>query len=330
MRADSRWAPRCCRAPAPGSTAAGQPPRVAGSRTPGTAGPRASVGQSLEDRHLLAGDADVVLRAGPGVRRPQPGTGDQQQRSAGSPADGGAGAARGPRGCSGPRRPPGRSGPVPRRPRRPRPRRPGWLPGPRPVQRGIVRSPAAPSTRAAAVPSASTTSATITVMLSMPPSARASDTSFSTAASRSGSRSAASICVVVDQAAHAVAAEHQPVAGHHRHHGQVGVVRRLAVEHLQQQRPVRVDRGVGLADLAVVDQGLNPAVVVGEPLQLALAQPVGAAVADVGQAEPAPSNSAPVKVVPMPSSDGSALTRWAIRSLARRMAAGQHVEHLLA
>ena len=60
------------------------------------------------------------------------------------------------------------------------------------------------------------------------------------AASRSGMPQGGLDLVVVDQPAHAVAAEHQPVAGRDRHHGQVGIVGRLTVEHLQQQRPVRV------------------------------------------------------------------------------------------
>ena len=64
---------------------------------------------------------------------------------------------------------------------------------------------------------------------------------------------------------------------------------------------MRVHRRLGLADLAVVDQRLHPAVVVGQPLQPAVAEQVGAAVADVGQAQPLPSNSAPVTVVPIPS-----------------------------
>ena len=46
-----------------------------------------------------------------------------------------------------------------------------------------------------------------------------------------------------------------------------------------------MDGGLLLADLALVDQRLDPAVVVGELLELAVAQQVGPAVADVGQAE---------------------------------------------
>jgi len=59
----------------------------------------------------------------------------------------------------------------------------------------------------------------------------------------------------------------------------------MAVEHLEQQRTVRVHRCLGLVDLAVVDQRLHPAVVVGQPVQGGVAVEVGTAVADVGQAQ---------------------------------------------
>ena len=150
---------------------------------------------------------------------------------------------------------------------------------------GIGCSEAAPSTTTSSVPPDSTTSATITVMLSIPPSVESrGDQALSSIVQVRQLQSGLDL-VVVDQPAYAVAAEHQPITGHDRHHGEVGVVGGLPVQHLQQQRAVRVHRGFGFADLAVVDQGLHPAVIVREPFQLAVAEQVGAAVSDVRQAE---------------------------------------------
>jgi hypothetical protein len=61
-------------------------------------------------------------------------------------------------------------------------------------------------------------------------------------------------------------------------------VRGLAVQHLQQQRAVRVFGGLGLGDLAFVHQRLHPGVVVGELAELACSQQISAGVADVGDA----------------------------------------------
>ena len=52
---------------------------------------------------------------------------------------------------------------------------------------------------------------------------------------------------------------------------QVGLVVRLAVEDLEDQRAVRVLEGLGLGDPAVVDEGLHPGVVAGEPGEVAVA-----------------------------------------------------------
>jgi hypothetical protein len=57
-----------------------------------------------------------------------------------------------------------------------------------------------------------------------------------------------------------------------------------AVECAQQQRAVRVGAGLVLGDAALVDQPLHERVVGGELAHLAVAQQVGAGVADVGQA----------------------------------------------
>ncbi len=135
---------------------------------------------------------------------------------------------------------------------------------------------------------------------------------------------------IVDQAAHAVTAEHQPVAGPHLDHGQVGIVGGLTVEHLQQQGSMRVVRRLGLADLAFVDQRLHPAVIMGESFQLAVAEEVGPAVADVGQAEFDPVEHGPGEGGAHPVEVGIGLDEIGDPVVGLVDRAGEHFEHLLA
>ena len=90
---------------------------------------------------------------------------------------------------------------------------------------------------------------------------------------------------VVDQPADSVAAEQQPVTLLQSNQAEVRLVGRLTVENLQQQGSVRVHCSLGRADLAVVDEGLDPAVVMGQTLQPAVPEEIGATVTDVGQTE---------------------------------------------
>jgi hypothetical protein len=86
-----------------------------------------------------------------------------------------------------------------------------------------------------------------------------------------------------DHAGQAVGAEQVTVAwqGVERH--QVGLGHRPAVEGAQQQGPVRVRGHVVFGDLALVDQRLDERVVVRDLEELAVAEPVGARVADVAE-----------------------------------------------
>jgi len=93
---------------------------------------------------------------------------------------------------------------------------------------------------------------------------------------------------VGDQAAQPVGTDQEPVARPGVHQFEVGLVLRLAVDHPQDQRAVRVDQGLGLGDPALVDQTLHPGVVPAEAGQLPVAPAVGPRVADVRQAERLP------------------------------------------
>ena len=91
---------------------------------------------------------------------------------------------------------------------------------------------------------------------------------------------------VVEDAAGAVAAEQQPVAGGQVDVEQVGLGLVDAVEGLEDEVAVRVDPRLLLGDPALVDEGLDEGVVLGELGDVAVAEEVGAAVADVADAEP--------------------------------------------
>ena len=129
-------------------------------------------------------------------------------------------------------------------------------------------------------------------------------------------RIAARSCVGQD-AAGAVGAEQDPVAGDDVDEEQVGLGLVLAVDGPQDQVAVRVDPRLLLGDPALVDQALHEGVVLGELADLAVAQQVAAAVADVADAERVPSKTAAVTVVLVPSSSGCCSTSSAIWSCDR-------------
>ena len=88
------------------------------------------------------------------------------------------------------------------------------------------------------------------------------------------------------QHAGAVAAQQQPVAQLELEHEEVGLEVVAAVDRLEDEVLVRVDPRLVLGDPALVDEGLDEGVVVGQLAQLAVAEQVGAAVADVAHADP--------------------------------------------
>ena len=89
----------------------------------------------------------------------------------------------------------------------------------------------------------------------------------------------------LEDAAAAVAAQQQPVAGLEIEDEQVRLELVVAVDGVQDQVLVRVDAGVGLGDPALVDEGLHEGVVVGELAELAVAEEVRAGVAHVAHAD---------------------------------------------
>ena len=91
-----------------------------------------------------------------------------------------------------------------------------------------------------------------------------------------------------------------------------------AVDRLEDQVAVRVDPRLVLGDPALVDEGLHERVVVGQLRERAVAEEVGAAVADVAHAEARRRRRArTVAVVLVPLSAGSSSTSSPIRSWAR-------------
>ena len=87
-------------------------------------------------------------------------------------------------------------------------------------------------------------------------------------------------------AGEAVGAQHVAVAVPCLAHRQIGLHRVHAVEGAHEQRSPGVDRGLLLRDAAGIDEGLHVGVVVGDLRQLAIAQQVGARVADVHDGQP--------------------------------------------
>jgi hypothetical protein len=91
--------------------------------------------------------------------------------------------------------------------------------------------------------------------------------------------------VVVEGGGGTVGADEEAVAGLQGDDEQVGLGLVDAVDGLEDEVAVGVDPRLGLGDAALVDQALDEGVVAREPADLALAQEVGAAVADVADAD---------------------------------------------
>ncbi|MDQ0812331.1 hypothetical protein QFZ63_004045 [Streptomyces sp. B3I7] len=94
--------------------------------------------------------------------------------------------------------------------------------------------------------------------------------------------------LVRDDTGQPVGADQIAVAGPHLTDGQVRLDVLAAAQRTHQQRPLRVCGRLLLGDAALVDQALHPGVVLRDLGQHAVAQQVGAGVADVHHAEPLP------------------------------------------
>ncbi len=92
--------------------------------------------------------------------------------------------------------------------------------------------------------------------------------------------------LVADRAGQAVGADQVPVAGPDLADRQVGLDLAAAVQGAHQQRALRVGLGLLGGDPALVDQPLHPGVVLGDLVEPAVPQQVGAGVADVHLAHP--------------------------------------------
>ena len=89
-----------------------------------------------------------------------------------------------------------------------------------------------------------------------------------------------------DDTGQPVGADQIAVAGPDLADGQIGLDVVAAAQRAHQQRALRVGGGLLLGDPALVDQALHPGVVLGDLGEHAVAQQVGAGVADVDEAEP--------------------------------------------
>ena len=88
-----------------------------------------------------------------------------------------------------------------------------------------------------------------------------------------------------DHRGEAVAAEQQDVPGAHRIGPRVDLDLGLGAQRARDDRPLRMLGRLGLGQLSLADQLVDQRVVLGEALQLAVAEQVGAAVADVGDGQ---------------------------------------------
>ena len=91
--------------------------------------------------------------------------------------------------------------------------------------------------------------------------------------------------LVGDHAGQSVGADQVAVAGADLADGEVGLDMVAAAQRAHQQGALRVGGGFLLGDPALVDEALHPGVVLGDLGQHAVAQQVGAGVADVDEAE---------------------------------------------
>ena len=89
-----------------------------------------------------------------------------------------------------------------------------------------------------------------------------------------------------DHVGQAVGAQQVPVSGKRLAQRQVRLGVGPAVQRAQDQRALRMGRGFVLADPALVEQRLDQGVVPGDLVELAIAQHVGARVADMAEGDP--------------------------------------------
>ena len=153
----------------------------------------------------------------------------------------------------------------------------------------IVRRPRRASVRLAvgsSSPSPSPSRNRTTVMLSLPPLWLAARTSDSAASSsdRRGAQDRGQL-LVGDHARQAVGADQEDVAGAARERVGVDLDVRLGPERARDDRALRVVLGGLGRDLPAALELGHQRVVARELLELAVAQPVGAAVADVAEAD---------------------------------------------
>ena len=121
-----------------------------------------------------------------------------------------------------------------------------------------------------------------TVMLSRPPARLASSTSARTAASiEVGAGEQLRDLLLAEHRRQPVGADQEDVAGPGGDGLHVDLDLRLGAERAGDDRALRVVLGLGVGELALAPHLLDQRVVAGEPLELAAAQAVGAAVADV-------------------------------------------------
>ena len=119
-------------------------------------------------------------------------------------------------------------------------------------------------------------------MLSRPPARLASSTSARTAASiEVAPREQLGDLLLAEHRRQPVRAEQEDVAGAGRDGLHVDLDLGLGPERPGDDRALRVVLGLGVGELALAPHFLDQRVVAGQPLELAAAQAVGAAVADV-------------------------------------------------
>ena len=143
--------------------------------------------------------------------------------------------------------------------------------------------------RASGGSSPSSTSTTITVMLSRPPWRLASGDQLVGGGLRVGDRREHDLAdlVVADLVDEPVAAQQEAVAAHDRQRPRVDADRRVDAEGPGDDVAAGVGAGLVVGDVAGGDELLHVAVVDGDPAQPAVAQQVGARVADVDEGEAA-------------------------------------------
>ena len=168
-------------------------------------------------------------------------------------------------------------------------------------------------------------------MLSRPPAALAAAISSgpSTSSGFGGPVSSGSSLRLADHRRQAVRAEQEDVAGARVVGLDVDLDARLGPERAGDDRALRVRLGLLLGELPAPHQLVDERVVVGQPRELAVAQQVGARVADVRDGDRRsrrrrrPSPSCPCRRAGARSASGRGWRRWRTRSAATRPSAAE-------